>query len=108
MVADLSVRAGAVAEVERVENLLQTPRTRRSKGSSPKGGAPTRRRRPSRRVNAEARPPVPAAEPSPSELAAKGEGRRAAPLGSSDPESDGGADTVPVSPEPEPGEDVGT
>ena len=79
MIADLSVRAQAIPEVERVENLLESPRTRQ-----------TRRRRPARRVNAEAPPATPGAEPSPKELAAKGKGRRAAPLGSSDPKKNGG------------------
>lgn len=105
MIADLSVRAQAIPEVERVENLVETPRTRRSKGTPAKRAALTRRRPPVRRVNAEAAPTAPAAEPSPKEMAARGEGRRAAPLGSADPENDGGADTEAASPEP--GEDVG-
>lgn len=90
MVADLTVRAQAIPEVERVENLLETPRTRGSKATGSQkpllNGASARRRRPARRVNAEAPPTVAAAEPSPKDLAAKGEGRAPAPLGSNEPE----------------------
>ena len=123
MVADLSVRTQAIAEVERVENLLETPRTRSkakgaaakrasgsrgaaakrasgSKGAAAKRGSPARRRQPSRRVNAEVPPTAPEAEPTPRELAAKGEGRRAAPLGSSDSDTN-----TPAAPKPD--EDVG-
>jgi hypothetical protein len=87
MVADLTVRTQAIPEVERVENLLQAPRPRRSKAGATKRGSSTPRRRPSRRVNAEAPPTAPEAEPSPRELAAKGKGRRAAPLGSTQSEA---------------------
>lgn len=123
MVADLSVRTQAIAEVERVENLLETPRTRSkakgaaakrasgsrgaaakrasgSKGAAAKRGSSARGRRPSRRVNAEVPPTAPEAEPTPRELAAKGEGRRAAPLGSSDSDTN-----TPAAPKPD--EDVG-
>lgn len=124
MVADLSVRTQAIAEVERVENLLETPRTRSkakgaaakrasgsrgaaakrasgSKGAAAKRGSSARGRQPSRRVNAEVSPTAPEAEPTPRELAAKGEGRRAAPLGSSDSDTN-----TPAAPKPD--EDVGT
>ncbi|MDQ3644700.1 MAG: BON domain-containing protein [Actinomycetota bacterium] len=87
MVADLSVRAQAIPEVERVENLLGTAQIRRSKGTRGKGASPPRRRRTTRRVNAEAASTDPKAEPTPRELAAKGQGRRAAPLGSTDGEA---------------------
>lgn len=123
MVADLSVRTQAIAEVERVENLLETPRTRSkakgaaakrasgsrgaaakrasgSKGAAAKRGSSARGRQPSRRVNAEVPPTAPEAEPTPRELAAKGEGRRAAPLGSSDSDTN-----TPAAPKPD--EDVG-
>ena len=112
MVADLSVRTQAIAEVERVENLLETPRTRSkakgaaakrasgSKGAAAKRGSSARGRQPSRRVNAEVPPTAPEAEPTPRELAAKGEGRRAAPLGSSDSDT-----STPAAPKPD--EDVG-
>jgi len=133
MVADLSVRTQAIAEVERVENLLETPRTRSkakgaaakrasgsrgaaatraskatpakrasgSKGAAAKRGSSARGRQPSRRVNAEVPPTAPEAEPTPRELAAKGEGRRAAPLGSSDSDTN-----TPAAPKPD--EDVGS
>ncbi|MGI9094877.1 MAG: BON domain-containing protein [Thermoleophilaceae bacterium] len=124
MVADLSVRTQAIAEVERVENLLETPRTRSkakgaaakrasgsrgaaakrasgSKGAAAKRGSSARGRQPSRRVNAEVPPTAPEAEPPPRELAAKGEGRRAAPLGSSDSDTN-----TPAAPKPD--EDVGS
>ncbi|CAN5233298.1 hypothetical protein BH20ACT20_BH20ACT20_12720 [soil metagenome] len=123
MVADLSVRTQAIAEVERVENLLETPRTRSkakgaaakrasgsrgaaakrasgSKGAAAKRGSSARGRQPSRRVNAEVPPTAPEAEPTPRELAAKGEGRRAAPLGSGDSDTN-----TPAAPKPD--EDVG-
>ncbi len=124
MVADLSVRTQAIAEVERVENLLETPRARSkakgaaakrasgsrgaaakrastSRGAAAKRGATPRGRQPSRRVNAEVPPTAPEAEPTPRELAAKGEGRRAAPLGSSDSDTN-----TPAAPKPD--EDVGS
>jgi len=105
MIADLSVRAQAIPEVERVENLVETPRTRRSEGTPAKRAAPTRRRTSARKVNAEAAPTAPEVEPSPKDLAAKGEGRRAAPLGSSDPET--GEAQTPRAPRPKGGASKG-
>ena len=109
LIKRIEQRASAVPEVLRVENLLHPPKTpaptrsdtppsqrrtrraserrtaRDTKAKVARGGAGARRKgAPPKRTTAE-RPAAPA-EPAPGRLAARGEGRRPAPLGSS-PES---------------------
>ena len=89
----LERQAKAIPEVKRVENLLHLPGT----PAPTRTDTPARQRKPAgrrtkpksaevhltpERINAET--PVPGAEPAPSELARRREGRRPAPLGSHD------------------------
>ena len=90
IVNDLEARAQAIPEVERVENLLHLPKTpaptrtdtpaRQRKTRRTKGTAQPRKRQPAKPVNTERK--TPQAEPTPKESAAKGEGRKPAPMGS--------------------------
>lgn len=92
MVNELERRAGAIPEVERVENLLHLPKTpaptrtdsppSQRKTRRTKGTGPARKRSPARKVNAERR--AVEGEPTPRQAAAKGEGRKPAPMGSSE------------------------
>jgi hypothetical protein len=91
-IKELEAAALAIPEVKQVENLLHLPKTpapakaRRSKGTT----AAARKRAP-KRTTAERKTPATAnAEPSPSELAARHEGRQPAPMGSSGPASGNG------------------
>ena len=69
-----------VPEVREVENLLHLPKTPARRPRRPKATPkPT-----PKRTTAERPPTTPAAEPSPNELAERGEGRKPAPLGASD------------------------
>jgi hypothetical protein len=84
-IKQLEAQALAIPEVKQVENLLHLPktpapsRTRRTKGTA----AP--RKRAAKRTTAERKTPsTPKAEPTPNEVAGKGEGRQPAPLGSSE------------------------
>jgi hypothetical protein len=92
----LEVQAQSIPEVRRVENLLHLPHT----PAATRTDTPAEQRRPAgrrtrpqseevhltpERVNAEE--PVPGAEPTPAELAARREGRPPAPLGSHNGES---------------------
>jgi BON domain len=87
----LAEQAQAIPEVKRVENLLHLPKT----PAPTRSDTPARQRKPAgrrtkprsaevhltpERVTAEV--PTPGAEPSPTELASKRQGRRPAPLGS--------------------------
>jgi BON domain len=87
----LGEQAQAIPEVKRVENLLHLPKT----PAPTRSDTPARQRKPAgrrtkphspevhltpERITAET--PTPGAEPSPTELASRREGRRAAPLGS--------------------------
>ena len=87
----LEAQAAAIPEVKRVENLLHLPKT----PAPTRSDTPARQRKPAgrrtkprsaevrltpERVTAEV--PTPGAEPAPSELARKRQGRRPAPLGS--------------------------
>jgi hypothetical protein len=77
----LEAKAREIPEVKEVENLLHLPKTpARAKTRRPKA-AP---KRTPKRTTAERKPSTPAAEPTPKDLAQKGQGRRPAPLGASD------------------------
>jgi len=88
MINDLERRAKAIPEVAQVENLLHLPKTpaptradapkRAQKTRRTKGTASARRRAP-KKVNAESKASV---GETPKEVAAKGEGRKPAPMGS--------------------------
>ena len=102
MVNDLERRAAAIPEVERVENLLHLPKTpaptrtdsppSQRKTRRTKGTGPARKRTPAK-VNAERQ--AAKGEQTPRQAAAKGEGRKPAPMGSSD---EAGAEGAPSEP----------
>src|SRR3954471_5849188 len=85
-IKELEAKAREIPEVKRVENLLHLPKTRPSPRKRRKAAtaAASPRERAPKRTTAERPPSTPAAEPSPKDLAESGEGRRPAPLGSSD------------------------
>jgi len=89
-------RAAEVPEVTKVENLLHLPKTPApSRTDTPPRQRKTQRSPKSRNRSGTARPPVTAeepvaaAEPSPSDLSARGEGRKPPPLGSTGGDGDG-------------------
>lgn len=92
LVNRLEEQASAIPEVTRVENLLHLPKTPApTRTDTPAPQRRTRRSKPTpedRKVTpanvSEEAPAPPVAEPSPREMAAAGEGRRPAPLGSQD------------------------
>jgi hypothetical protein len=80
----LEAAALAIPEVKQVENLLHLPKTPApSKTRRHKGTAAARKRAPKRTTSERKSPAGAKAEPTPKELAARHEGRRPAPLGSS-------------------------
>ncbi len=88
MIKALERRAKAIPEVDQVENLLHLPKTpaptradtpKRAQKSRRTKGTAAARKRTSKKVNAEAKATV---GETPKELAAKGEGRKPAPMGS--------------------------
>jgi BON domain len=98
LVNRLEEQAAEIPEVTRVENLLHLPKTPApTRTDTPTPQRKTRRSKPSpadrkvtpAKVTEEAPPPA-VAEPSPKEMAAAGEGRRPAPLGSQEPEETAG------------------
>jgi BON domain len=74
----------AIPEVKQVENLLHLPKTAPSTKKTRKSAAASPGRRAPKRTTAERAPATPAAEPAPKDLAERGEGRQAAPLGAND------------------------
>jgi BON domain len=99
----LAEQAQAIPEVKRVENLLHLPKT----PAPTRSDTPARQRKPAGRrtkprsaqvhltpdpVTAEV--PTPGAEPSPSDLATRREGRRAAPLGSTNGGGESGGESA--------------
>ncbi len=88
MINDLERRAREIPEVERVENLLHLPKTPApSRADTPRREQKTRRskppqtqRRTTTQKSVEQEAPA-SAEPTPKEVAGKGEGRQPAPLG---------------------------
>lgn len=119
MIKTLERRTKAIPEVSQVENLLHLPKTpaptradtpkRAQKTSRTKGKAPARRR-PPKKVNAEAKSTV---GETPKEQAAKGEGRKPAPMGSTAKKNDSaakkgnGSGPKAAAASKKPGEDVG-
>jgi BON domain len=80
LIKALEATTRQIPEVREVENLLHLPKTPARRPRRPKQTPkPT-----PKRTTAERPPTTPAAEPSPKEVAARGEGRRPAPLGSQD------------------------
>jgi HSP20 family molecular chaperone IbpA len=83
-IKELEAKTREIPEVKNVENLLHLPKTapsakKRRKAST---AAASPRQRAPKRTTAERPSSTPAAEPTPAELAKKGEGRQPAPLGS--------------------------
>jgi hypothetical protein len=83
-IKELEAKTREIPEVKNVENLLHLPKTapsakKRRKAST---AAASPRQRAPKRTTAERPASTPAAEPTPAELAKKGEGRQPAPLGS--------------------------
>lgn len=88
-IKELEAKARQVPEVRDVENLLHLPKTPANKRE--KRHQPPRQRTTPKRTTAERKGSATAnEEPTPRELAAKGEGRQPAPLGSSGPASGNG------------------
>ncbi len=92
MINDLERRALEIPEVQRVENLLHLPKTPApSRADTPRREQKTRRSKPpqtQRRATTQKSVEQDApesAEPTPKEVAGKGEGRQPAPLGSEEP-----------------------
>jgi BON domain len=89
-IKELEAKVREVPEVKDVENLLHLPKTPANKRE--KRHSPPRARTTPKRTTAERKTSGAAnAEPTPRELAAKGEGRQPAPLGSSGPASPNGS-----------------
>ena len=85
LIKTIEAMAREIPEVEEVENLLHLPKTPPRRPRRPKQAPkPT----PPKRTTAERPPTTPAAEPSPKEVAERGEGRQPAPFGAND---DGGS-----------------
>jgi len=81
LIKALEAKAREVPEVKDVENLLHLPKTPANK--KPHRRTPPRKRTTPKRTTAERKTSAAAnAEPTPKELASKGEGRQPAPLGS--------------------------
>jgi hypothetical protein len=81
----LEAKALEIPEVKQVENLLHLPKTpAQKKTRRSTGTAAARKRAPKRTTSERKAPATPKEEPTPKALAAAGEGRKPAPLGSSD------------------------
>jgi hypothetical protein len=90
----LEAKALEIPEVKQVENLLHLPKTpAQKKTRRSTSTAAARKRAPKRTTSERKTPATPKEEPTPKALAAAGEGRKPAPLGSSgkDNGSSGGA-----------------
>jgi hypothetical protein len=88
----LEAKALEIPEVKQVENLLHLPKTpAQKKTRRSTGTAAARKRAPKRTTSERKTPATPKAEPTPKALAAAGEGRKPAPLGSSDNGGSGSA-----------------
>jgi hypothetical protein len=80
----LEAKALEIPEVKQVENLLHLPKTpAQKKTRRSTGTAAARKRAPKRTTSERKAPATPKEEPTPKALAAAGEGRKPAPLGSS-------------------------
>jgi hypothetical protein len=81
----LEAKALAIPEVKQVENLLHLPKTpARKKTRRATGTAAARKRAPKRTTSERKTAATPKAEPTPKELASTRQGRKPAPLGSSE------------------------
>jgi hypothetical protein len=81
----LEAKALEIPEVKQVENLLHLPKTPAQKKTRRSTGAAAARKRAPKRTTSERKTPAtPKEEPTPKALAAAREGRKPAPLGSSD------------------------
>jgi hypothetical protein len=79
----LEAKALEIPEVKQVENLLHLPKTPAQKKTRRSTGAAAARKRAPKRTTSERKAPAtPKEEPTPKALAAAGEGRKPAPLGS--------------------------
>jgi hypothetical protein len=86
----LEAKALAIPQVKQVENLLHLPKTPAPKQTRrTKTTAAARKRAPKRTTSERKAPATAKAEPTPKEAAAKGEGRKPAPLGSGNGSSGG-------------------
>jgi hypothetical protein len=86
----IEAKALEIPEVKQVENLLHLPKTpAQKKTRKSTSTAAARKRAPKRTTSERKTPATPNEEPTPKALAAAGEGRKPAPLGSSDNGSSG-------------------
>ena len=86
----IEAKALEIPEVKQVENLLHLPKTpAQKKTRKSTSTAAARKRAPKRTTSERKTPATPKEEPTPKALAAAGEGRKPAPLGSSDNGSSG-------------------
>jgi hypothetical protein len=86
----LEASALEIPEVKQVENLLHLPKTpAQKKTRRSTGTAAARKRAPKRTTSERKAPATPKEEPTPKALAAAGEGRKPAPLGSKDTSANG-------------------
>jgi hypothetical protein len=86
----LEAKALEIPEVKQVENLLHLPKTpAQKKARRSTGTAAARKRAPKRTTSERKAPATPKEEPTPKALAAAGEGRKPAPLGSKDTSANG-------------------
>ena len=86
----LEAKALEIPEVKQVENLLHLPKTpAQKKTRRSTGTAAARKRAPKRTTSERKAPATPKEEPTPKALAAAGEGRKPAPLGSKDSSANG-------------------
>ena len=92
-ILELEAAALAIPEVKQVENLLHLPKTPApAKARRTKGTTAAARKRAPKRTSTERKTPASAnAEPTPKDLASRGEGRQPAPMGSSGPPSGSGS-----------------
>ena len=89
-IKELEAKALAIPEVKQVENLLHLPKTpAQKKTRKSTSTAAARKRAPKRTTSERKTPATPKAEPTPKALAAAGEGRKSAPLGSKDSSANG-------------------
>jgi hypothetical protein len=88
----LEAQALEIPEVKQVENLLHLPKTpAQKKPRRSTGTAAARKRAPKRTTSERKTRATPKEEPTPKQLASKHEGRKPAPLGSSDNGGSGGS-----------------
>jgi hypothetical protein len=90
LIKAIEAKALEIPEVKQVENLLHLPKTpANKKPRKSTSTAAARKRAPKRTTSERKAPATPKEEPTPKALAAAGEGRKPAPLGSSGPSGNG-------------------